>query len=68
MRTLLIAGNWKLNPTTTEAAVTLADGVKTGLGTATDVHVAVAPPFVFLGRIDQILVGSPIGLAAQDMF
>lgn len=68
MRTLLIAGNWKLNPTTTEAAVTLANGVKIGLGTATDVHVAVAPPFVFLGRIDQVLVGSPIGLAAQDMF
>lgn len=68
MRTLLIAGNWKLNPTTTEAAVILAHGVKMGLGTATDVHVAVAPPFVFLGRIDQVLVGSPIGLAAQDMF
>ena len=48
MRTLLIAGNWKMNPTTTEAAVALAEGVKTGLGTATDVHVAVCPPFVFL--------------------
>jgi len=67
MRTLLIAGNWKLNPTTTEAAVTLAEGVKTGLGTATDVHVAVAPPFVFLSRIDEVLKNTPIGLAAQDM-
>ena len=68
MRTLLIAGNWKLNPTTTEAAVALAEGVKTGLGTATDVHVALGPPFVFLSRIDQVLEGSPIGLAAQDMY
>jgi len=67
MRTLLIAGNWKLNPTTTEAAVTLAEGVKTGLGTATDVHVAVAPPFVFLSRIDEVLKNTPIGLSAQDM-
>ena len=42
MRTLLIAGNWKLNPTTAEAASALAEGVKNGLGPATDVHVAVA--------------------------
>jgi triosephosphate isomerase len=68
MRTLLIAGNWKLNPVLTEAAVALAEGVKTGLGPATDVHVAICPPFVFLDRIDQVLQGSPIGLGAQDMF
>jgi triosephosphate isomerase len=68
MRTLLIAGNWKMNPSTTEGAVALAEGVKTGLGTATDVHVAVAPPVVFLSRVDQVLEGSPIGLAAQDLF
>ena len=66
--TLLIAGNWKLNPTTAEAAVALAEGVKSGLGTATDVHVAICPPFVFLNRIDQVLEGSPVGLGAQDMF
>jgi triosephosphate isomerase len=68
MRTLMIAGNWKLNPTTTENAVALAEGVKTGLGTATDVHVAVCPPFVFLGPVDRVLEGSPIGLGAQDLF
>jgi triosephosphate isomerase len=68
MRTLLIAGNWKMNPSSTEAAVALAEGVKTGLGQATDVHVAVCPPFVFLSRIDQVLEGSPIGLGAQNMF
>ncbi len=67
MRALLIAGNWKLNPTSTEAAAALAEGVKNGLGTATDVHVAVAPPFVFLTKVDQVLAGSPIGLAAQDL-
>jgi triosephosphate isomerase len=68
MRTLLIAGNWKMNPTTAETAIALAEGVKSGLGTATDVHVAVCPPFVFLNRIDQVLEGSPVGLGAQDMF
>ncbi len=68
MRTLLIAGNWKLNPLTSEAAVALADGVKTGLGPATDVHVVVCPPYVFLGQVDKVLEGSPIGLGAQDLF
>jgi triosephosphate isomerase len=68
MRTLLIAGNWKLNPTTTEGAVALAEAVKTGVGTATDVHVAVGPPYVFLSKIDQVLEGSPVGVAAQDLF
>ena len=68
MRTLLIAGNWKLNPTTIEGAVSLAEAVKTGLGTATDVRVALGPPFVFLSWIDRVLEGSPIGLAAQDMY
>ena len=62
MRTLLIAGNWKMNPPSTETALALAEGVKTGVGTATDVHVALCPPFVFLSRIDQALEGSPIGL------
>jgi triosephosphate isomerase len=68
MRTLLIAGNWKLNPTTAEAAAALAEGVKNGLGAATDVHVAIAPPFVFLTQIDHVLSGSPIGLSGQDLF
>jgi triosephosphate isomerase len=68
MRTLLIAGNWKLNPVSTEASVGLAEGVKTGLGTDTNVHVVLCPPFVFLSQIDHVLEGSPIGLGAQNMF
>ncbi len=68
MRTLLIAGNWKLNPTTAEAASALAEGVKHGLGAATDVHVAVAPPFVFLSQVDRVLEGSPVGLSGQDLY
>ena len=67
MRTLMIAGNWKLNPTTTEGAVALAEAVKTGIGTATDVHVAVGPPFVFLSKIDQVLEGAGEGALAQTV-
>ena len=34
MRTLFVAGNWKINPGTAEAAVTLAEEVKAGVGQA----------------------------------
>jgi triosephosphate isomerase len=67
MRTLFIAGNWKMNPTTAEAAVALAESVKAGVGQAADVRVAVCPPAVFLHQIDAALAGSPIGLGAQNM-
>jgi triosephosphate isomerase (TIM) len=67
MRPLVIAGNWKMNPGTLEAAVALAGAVKAGVGQAGDVHVAVCPPSVFLHRIDEVLAGSPVGLGAQNM-
>lgn len=67
MRALLIAGNWKMNPTTAGTAAALAGEVKNGLGSATDVHVALAPPSVFLDEVDRALQGSPIGLAGQNL-
>ena len=36
MRTLLIAGNWKMNPATRAEAVALAEAVKAGVGQATE--------------------------------
>jgi triosephosphate isomerase len=67
MRPLFIAGNWKMNPGTAAAAVALAEAVKTGVGQASDVRVAVCPPAVFLHQVDAALAGSPIGLGAQNM-
>jgi triosephosphate isomerase (TIM) len=67
MRVLFIAGNWKMNPATTEAATALAEAVKAGVGQATDVRAAVCPPSVFLHAVDQSLAGTPIGLGAQNM-
>jgi len=67
MRTLLIAGNWKMNPPTTAEAVALAEAVKAGVGHATEVRVVLGPPSVFLPAVDPVLEGSPIGLAAQNM-
>jgi triosephosphate isomerase len=66
-RPLFIAGNWKMCPATSEAAVALATAVKTGVGQAADVRVAVCPPAVFLQAVDAVLAGSPVGLGAQNM-
>jgi triosephosphate isomerase len=67
MRTLLIAANWKMNPPTRSQAVGLASSVKAGVATASDVRVVLCPPAVFLGAIDTVLEGSPIGLGGQNM-
>jgi len=67
MRTLLIAGNWKMNPPTLADAVELSSAVKAGVGQASSVRVVLCPPHVFLGELDTILAGSPIGLGAQNM-
>jgi triosephosphate isomerase len=66
-RTPFIAGNWKMNPTTLDDAVALAEAVKAGVGQAQDIHVAVCPPSIFLNRLDQVLTNSPIGVGAQNM-
>jgi triosephosphate isomerase len=67
MRTVLIAGNWKMNPASRAEAVALADAVKAGVGQTTEVRVVVCPPSVFLEDVDAVLDGSPIGLGAQNM-
>jgi len=67
MRTLFVAGNWKMNPPTLDAAVALAEEVKAGVGPAVDVRVAICPPSVYLYKIDSVLAGSPIGMGAQNM-
>ena len=67
MRTLFVAGNWKMNPPSSDAAASLAEEVKAGVGQAVDVRVAICPPALYLHRIDGLLAGSPIGLGAQNM-
>jgi triosephosphate isomerase (TIM) len=67
MRPIFIAGNWKMNPATLEAAVALAEQVKAGVASEAAVRVAVCPPAVYLHRLDAVLAGSPIGLGAQNM-
>ena len=67
MRTLLIAGNWKMNPPTRPRRSRWPQEVKAGVGASADVHVVVCPPSVFLQAVDRVLEGSPIGLGGQNM-
>jgi triosephosphate isomerase len=62
-----IAGNWKMNKTVAEA-IDLVKQLKTSLSGVEGVEVAVAPPFTALFAVRKELEGSPIKLAAQNLF
>jgi triosephosphate isomerase len=62
----MIAGNWKMNLTLSEAAQlvkAIADGIKGLHG----VEVLVAPPFTTLMRVKEAIGKAPILLAGQNM-
>ena len=62
-----IAGNWKMNKTVGEA-LDLVRQLKTSILGMEGVEVAVAPPFTALYAVHKELEGSPIRLAAQNLF
>ena len=62
-----IAGNWKMNGTTEEAE-RLIKGLKEALGGVDSTEVAVAPPYISLQLVGKLLEGTPIKLAAQDLY
>ena len=67
MRNYLIAGNWKMNLTPSEAKIfakQLVDSIK---NIASDVTVMIAPPFTALQSVGEIIKGSPIKLGAQNL-
>lgn len=66
MRKPIIAGNWKMNKTISEA-VELVNVLKEKVADITDVEIVVAPPFTALSAVSQTIKGSNIKLSAQDM-
>ena len=62
-----MAGNWKMNKTV-EEALDLVRELKVSLSGVKAVEVAVAPPFTALYAIRKELEGSPIHLAAQNLY
>lgn len=67
-RKFLIAGNWKMNKTATEAAQ-LAEELRTAIGRQTDVTVLICPPYTALESAGRKLTeeSSTILLGAQNM-
>ncbi|MFA4044359.1 MAG: hypothetical protein HZRFUVUK_001145 [Candidatus Fervidibacterota bacterium] len=68
-RVPIIAGNWKMNCTISEA-VSLVEGIKALISDITpeQVEVVVCPPFTALLRVAQLIEGTHIRLGAQDTF
>jgi len=67
MKKPFVAGNWKMY-TTASGAADLAAAIVRGLGAEDRVLVAVFPPFPFLSRVAEVLVGSRVALGAQNMY
>ena len=65
-RKLIIAGNWKMNKTATEA-LALVNDLKTELANLKQVDIVVCPPFTALCEVSKALRDSHIRLGAQDM-
>ncbi|MBI3783021.1 MAG: triose-phosphate isomerase [Deltaproteobacteria bacterium] len=64
--TPLIAGNWKMHCSLSEAKA-LVDGLKAGVAGLKDRQVLVGPPFTALETVARTIAGSAILLAGQDL-
>jgi len=67
MRLPMIAGNWKMNTTVTEATE-LAAQVRKGVSGTYNVEVVVCPPFVSLAPVREVLKGASVKLGAQNVY
>ena len=65
-RKLIIAGNWKMNKTVTEALVLVGD-LKNELANIKEVDIVVCPPFTALCEVAKAIRDSNIRLGAQNM-
>jgi triosephosphate isomerase len=66
MRMPLVAGNWKMNTTLSEA-IALVKKMRPGLEPIEGVEKVICPPFISLAAIKELLKGSSIKLGAQNM-
>jgi triosephosphate isomerase len=66
MRKKIIAGNWKMNKTVSEAE-SLSAAIKRELDTEAKVDVVLCPPFTAISAVSQAVSGSQIAVGAQNM-
>jgi len=67
MRIPLMAGNWKMNKTVSEA-VAMAKALKPLVGDVKDVEILICPVFTSLYAVNQEIKNSNIKLGAQNLF
>jgi triosephosphate isomerase len=67
MRVPMIAGNWKMNTTVTEA-VELVRAMLSGLNDIGGVEKVVCPPFISLVPVKNVIKDSSVKLGAQNLF
>lgn len=67
MRRPIIAGNWKMNKTVSEAA-DLVRQLKVLVADIRDIDIVIAPTFTALHAVSREITGSTVELAAQDVF
>ena len=65
-RKKVIAGNWKMNKTATEA-VALAKDIIAEVGRETSVDIVLCPPFTALAAVAHVLEGQAVKLGGQNM-
>ncbi len=66
LRKKLIAGNWKMNKTSSDG-LQLTQEIVAEVGKLTDVDVVVCPPFTALESVAKAVDGSTVKLGAQNM-
>jgi len=67
MRVPVIAGNWKMNTTVSEA-ITLVNEMRSRLDEITNVDKVICPPFISLAPVGDLIRGSSIKLGAQNLY
>jgi len=67
MRIPMIAGNWKMNTTLTEA-IKLVNTMLRGLEEVNNIDILLCPPFISLAAVKGLLEGSPVKLGAQNLY
>lgn len=68
-RSILVVGNWKLNPQTQKSATTLFSHIKKAVASKqAHARVALCPPVVFFGSVQKLSNTGRIALGAQDVF
>ncbi len=67
MRVPVIAGNWKMNTTVSEA-IELVNEMRQELSGIDGVGKIICPPFISLATVKELITGSSIKLAAQNLY